>query len=251
MVTEKKASFVGSSFSCVDILTVLYNGIMNVSPSSFNERDRDSFILSKGHAASALYAVLAERGFFSKEKLKDFCNEKYAMGVHPSRGGVPGIDCSTGSLGNGLSVGCGMALANRIINSTAKTYVLLGDGECNEGVIWEAAMFAPRHNLDSLIAIVDRNMLQSCADDLKVLNMGDLSEKFRAFGWNTANINGHNYEAIEKVLKEANEPSGKPTMIIANTIKGKGVSFVENKVVWHYKWPDAEQFNLGLEELGI
>jgi len=245
MVYEKKASFVGSDFSCIDILAVLYSGYIKCCGDPLSD---DMVILSKGHAAGAWYAVLANKGIFPKKMLADFNENGSCMGVHSKRGAVPGIYASCGSLGQGLGMACGCALADKIGGKPNKTYVILGDGECNEGAIWEGFMFAARYQLNNLIAIVDRNGLQSYGTDEEVLNMGNMEEKFLSFHWNVLSINGHNHELINQALQEAAR-SSLPTIIIANTIKGKGVSEFENGVAWHYKWPDSESYQHAWEEL--
>lgn len=245
MTSEKKTGFIGSCYSCVDVMAVLYNDFL-VQEGKIND---DTVIISKGHAAAAWYAILANLDLIERSKLEEFNEEGYNMGVHPKRNSLPEIRTTTGSLGQGLGMGCGVALADKLSHKGAKTYVLLGDGECNEGSVWEAFMFAARFKLNNLIAIIDRNRLQSYGTDEEVLNMADITAKCREFGWNVLEIDGHDYRQIENAFKEAIEESDKPTVIVANTIKGKGVSAFENGVIWHYKWPEGELYARALEEL--
>lgn len=243
-------SHIGGGYSAVDIMSVLYTRIMNISRENLNDPNRDIFILSKGHIATTMYSVLAYAGIIPYEDLeKHLCNgENYAG--HTRRYTVPGIEMSAGSLGHGSCVGCGMAYGKRVQGYQGNVYVLMGDGECNEGSVWESAMFAAKFKLTNLVLIVDRNHFQAYGSDEEVLNMGNLEEKFRSFGCNAVTIDGHNYEIIEKTLKEAvGREDGKPTVIIADTIKGKGVSFMENRLEWHFKSPNEEQLAQALEEL--
>ncbi len=247
---EKKAGFIGTSFSCVDIFSVLYSGFVNLDSNNPDNKENDTVILSKGHGASAWYAALANIGALDRNKMfTEFNTSGFMLGVHPKRNSVNGIKTSTGSLGQGLGLGCGIALANKITNKSNRVYVILGDGECNEGSVWEAFMFAKRYELGNLVAIIDRNRLQSYGHDEDVLNMEDMTRKLDSFGWNAIEVNGHNHEELQKALEKANNTSKQPTAIIANTIKGKGVSVFEDKVLWHYKWPEKEHFDLGIKEL--
>lgn len=249
MTFDKKAGFIGSAFSCTDILAVLFGGYVDLKINEPENEDRDLVILSKGHAASALYAALANVGVIEKERLfKEFNESGYLLGVHPKRNALPGIETSTGSLGQGLGLGCGAALAMKIRKMKSRVYVIVGDGEANEGSIWEALMMAKRYQLNNLVLILDRNKLQSYGDDAKVLNLEEMSPRFESFGWNTIEIDGHQVEEIDKAL-QASLKSERPTAIVANTIKGKGCSEFENKVLWHYKWPEAEHYERGLKEL--
>lgn len=244
-------SHIGGGYSAVDILAVLYTKIMNINRNNLNDVNRDVFILSKGHIATTMFATLAHAGIIPYEDLdKHLLNgENYAG--HTRRYTVPGIEMSAGSLGHGSCVGCGMAYAKRIQGLKGNVYVLMGDGECNEGSVWESVMFASRFKLSNLVLIVDRNHLQAYGRDEQVLNMGNLEEKFRSFGCNAMTIDGHNYDDIEKALlcSEA-DMLQTPTVIIADTIKGKGVSFMENKLEWHFKSPNEEQLKQLMEELG-
>ena len=251
MVHYGQASHVGSSLSTVDLLAVLYGGVLRVDASRPEWPDRDRFILSKGHACAAVYAVLAERGFFPREWLDSYCQNGAHLFGHITHHGVPGVEASTGSLGHGLSIGCGMALAGKRNSQSYRVFVLLSDGECDEGSTWEAAMFAPHHRLDSLVAIVDYNKIQ-CTDKVKkVLDLDPLGAKWQAFGWAVREIDGHDFEQIEKALLSIPFKPRQPSCIIAHTVKGKGVSFMENQVVWHFQYPDAEQLRQALNELGV
>lgn len=248
MTYQKKAGFIGTSFSCADILSVLYGSFLKTGGPT--DPDGDSFLLSKGHGASAWYAALANAGYFPKERLKDFNTSGSWIGVHPKRGSLPGVDASAGSLGHGLGLGCGLAQAKRLRGGAGKVCVLLGDGECNEGSIWESAMFAHRFSLANLIAVVDRNRLQSYGTDKEVLNMEDLAEKFAAFGWRAMTVDGHDCAAIHTALADAWTERERPVALIAETVKGKGCSLFENQVLWHYKWPEQEHYEQARKELG-
>jgi transketolase len=251
MTHKANASHVGTCLSIADLLAVLYDGILRVDTASPDLPDRDRFILSKGHGCAALYAVLAEQGFFPKEWLDTYCQDGSHLAGHITHHGVPGVEVSTGSLGHGLSIGCGMALAAKRDAQSYRVFVLLSDGECDEGSTWEAALFAPHHRLDNLIAIVDYNKIQSLGTVKEVLNLEPLADKWRTFGWAVREIDGHNFEQIENALRTVPFKPSSPSCIIAHTVKGKGVSFMENQVVWHYKSPNAEQLRQALFELGI
>lgn len=251
MIHNAQSGHPGGSLSCVDILNVLYTKCMKHFPDVEKNPDyknRDRFILSKGHASAALYTVLAHCGYFNEEELMTFRKIGSRLQGHPCSKKLPGIEISTGSLGQGLSIGCGMALGLKLDNIASKVYVYMGDGELEEGSVWEAAMNAVHNRLDNLIAFVDRNRLQIDGPTENVKSVGDVKAKFEAFGWNTLEIDGHDiiqiYNAIEKAKK-----SDKPIVIIANTIKGKGVSFMENNAGWHGKAPNDEQLKAALEEL--
>ena len=249
MTYEKKAGFIGSSFSCTDILAVLYGGYVNLNVQDVNDSQNDTVIVSKGHAASAWYATLANVGAISKETLfEEFHKSGAKLGVHPKRNSIIGITTSTGSLGQGLGLGCGIALSYKIQNKSNKVYVILGDGECNEGSVWESFMFAKRYQLNNLVAIIDRNRLQSYGHDVDVLNLDKMSPRLESFGWNVLEVDGHDCEQIDKAFNNA-MTADKPTAIVANTIKGKGCSDFEDKVLWHYKWPEKEHYENGLKEL--
>ena len=245
MTSKGKSSHVGSALSIADILAVLYSNI-NVDPKNPLDPKRDRFILSKGHAGAAVYAVLAELGYFSKKILDTHYQDGSILSGHVSHKGVPGVEFSTGSLGHGLSVACGFALAAKRKSLNFKSYALLSDGELDEGSNWEAILFAPHHNLNNLICIVDYNKLQSLTTVKETLNLEPLKDKITSFGWNVIDIDGHNHDELKKSI---NKSTSKPKFIIANTIKGKGVSFMENKVVWHYKSANEEELEKGLDEL--
>lgn len=241
MTNKSKASHIGSCLSIADILAVLYGKVMSYRASDPSWEGRDRFILSKGHACAALYAVLAECGFFPIKELETFYGDGILMG-HVSHF-VKGVEVSTGSLGMGLSMGCGMALGTKQM-----VYVLLGDGDCDEGMTWEAAMFAGYHKLKNLVSIIDNNRLQALGRPSEILGLEPLKDKWESFGWDTRIISGHNLEEIEKILKYAKK-NDKPTCIIARTIKGKGTSFMEDRVEWHYRYPNDEELKEALEEL--
>ena len=245
MTSKGKSSHVGSALSIADILAVLYAN-MNINPKDPIDPKRDRFILSKGHAGAAVYAVLAELGFFSKEILDTHYQDGSILSGHVSHKGVPGVEFSTGSLGHGLSVASGFALAAKRKSLNFKSYVLLSDGELDEGSNWEAILFAPHHNLDNLTCIVDYNKLQSLTSVKETLNLEPLKDKITSFGWNVIDIDGHNHDELQESI---NKNTSKPKFIIANTIKGKGISFMENKVVWHYKSANEEELEKGLNEL--
>lgn len=247
---RSKDSHIGTCFSCIDILSVLYNEILNINPNEPEMKERDLFFMSKGHGAAAMYATLARKGYFSLDLLESYCVNGSDFAGHVRRFVVPGIDFSSGSLGHGLSVATGVAYANRLSKNPGKVFVLMGDGECNEGSVWESAMFASKHNLSNIIAIVDRNNLQCYGSDDEVLKMGNLGEKFEAFGWKAVDVDGHDISELIEVFKKLySEDRNKPVVVIAHTVKGKGVSFMENKLEWHFKSPNDEQLILGLEEL--
>lgn len=249
MIYNSQTSHIGAALSCVDILSVLYFKILKVDPVNPWLPNRDRFILSKGHAASALYATLSKRGFFPEKVLNEYCKDGSHLPGHSTMHCVPGVEVSTGSLGHGLSIGIGIALAARHDNRNCRTFVLLSDGECNEGSLWEAVMFAAHHKLDNLIAIVDCNKLQAFGETKKVIDLEPLADKWSTFGWAVKEIDGHNFNKIEDNLKQIPFKKGNPSAIIANTIKGKGVSFMENNLVWHYKSPTEEQYKIAIKEI--
>lgn len=250
MLTESASGHPGGSLSAADILTALYFDEMNIDPKNPKMEDRDRFVLSKGHAAPVLYATLAERGFIKKEDLMTLRKINSSLQGHPNMNQTPGVDMSTGSLGQGLSAANGMALAGKLDKKDYRVYVYLGDGELQEGQVWEAAMTSAHYKLDNVTAFVDFNGLQIDGDVSSVMNVNPIDEKFKAFGWNVITINGHSFEEIFKAIDEAKSIKGKPTMIIAKTIKGKGVSFMENEASWHGTAPSKEQCEKAIEELG-
>ena len=239
----------GGSLSIADILTYLYFVEMNVDPKDPAKADRDRFVLSKGHTAPALYAALAERGFFPKEDLVTLRKTSSYLQGHPDMKGVPGVDMSTGSLGQGISVACGMALSAKISGDSYRVYTVVGDGESEEGQVWEAAMFASHYKLDNLVAIIDLNGLQIDGSIYEVMNPTPHDEKFRAFGWNVITIDAHNFDEIESALKQARETKGKPTAIIAKSTKGKGVSYMENACEWHGQAPKEDLYKVAIADL--
>lgn len=239
----------GGSLSVCDIITYLYFEEMNVNPKNPNDPERDRFVLSKGHCSPALYGALAERGFFPKEDLVNFRKTNSYLQGHPCMECVPGVDMSTGSLGQGVSVACGMALSGKADKKNYRVYTVLGDGEIEEGQVWEAAMFAAHYKLDNLCALVDNNGLQIDGAISDVMSPYPITDKFKAFGWNVIEIDGHNFDEIREAYGKAKECKGKPTMIIAKTTKGKGVSFMENKASWHGTAPNEEQYKFAIKEL--
>ena len=244
-----KAGHPGGSLSSTDILTYLYFEHMNIDPKDPKKADRDRFVLSKGHAAPALYATLAERGFFDTELLKGLRQIGSILQGHPDMKHIPGVDMSTGSLGQGISAAVGMALSAKHFGEDYRVYAILGDGELGEGQVWEASMFAAAKKLDNLVAFVDFNNLQIDGSVDEVNSPKPIDKKFEAFGWNVICIDGNNFFEIEKALAEAREFKGKPTAIIATTVKGKGVSFMENSVGWHGVAPNDEQYEAAMAEL--
>lgn len=250
MTHSGKSSHIGSVLSIADILAVLYGEILNIKPNDPCWSDRDRFILSKGHAGAGVYAVLAETGFFSKDILSTHYQNGSNLSGHVSHIGVPGVEFSTGSLGHGLSIGAGLSYAAKLDGNAYKTYVILSDGECNEGSTWEAILFAAHHKLNNLIAIVDYNKLQSLGTVKETMELEPFLDKWKAFNWSVISIDGHNHEQLLSTLNSI--PFGdknRPTCIIANTIKGKGVSFMEYKVLWHYRSPQGEEYEKALRML--
>ncbi|MBC6695405.1 transketolase [Terrisporobacter mayombei] len=250
MIGKSKSGHPGGSLSAVEILTALYFDQMNVDPTNPKMEDRDRFVLSKGHAAPALYATLAKRGYFDREELNYLRKTGSMLQGHPDMKKVPGVEMSTGSLGQGFSVACGMAMASKLDNAPWNVYALLGDGEVQEGIVWEAAMSAAHYKLDNMIAFLDYNGLQIDGEVESVMSINPIEDKFKTFGWNVITIDGHDFDQIFAALDMAKDTVGKPTMIIAKTIKGKGVSFMENQASWHGSAPNAEQVEQALSELG-
>jgi len=249
MTHRARSSHVGTSLSMADLLAVLYSDVLRVDPTQPEWPERDRFILSKGHGCAGLYAVLAECGFFPATWLDDFYLDGSRLAGHITHVGVPGVDASTGALGHGLSIACGMALVGKRDESSYRVFTMLSDGECDEGGIWEAALFAPHHLLDNLIAIVDYNKIQSLGTVKEVLDLDPFIDKWQAFGWAVQEIDGHNLEQIENALKTIPYKKGKPSCIIAHTVKGKGVRAMENKLLWHYRSPDDTELRQALDEL--
>jgi len=247
MTSSGGSSHIGSILSIADILAVLYGSILNYNSSSPKWKNRDRFILSKGHAGAGVYAVLAESGFMSTDKLKTHYQNGSDLSGHVSHKGIPGVEFSTGSLGHGLPVATGIALAAKINKHSHKVYVLMSDGECDEGSNWEAALFAPHHKLDNLVVIIDRNKLQSIHSTEDTLGLEPFVDKWQAFGWNVIEVDGHSHEQLLSACES--NVVGKPLCIVANTTKGKGVSFMENQVLWHYRSPQGEEYDAAINEL--
>jgi len=250
MIANAEGGHIGGALSIADIMVVLYFHILKIDPENPEWEDRDRVVLSKGHASAAWYAALAERGYFPKEELLTFDHINSRLQGHPDMNKTPGVDMSSGSLGQGISAALGMALAARYLKKTYRTFVILGDGETQEGQVWEAAMVAANYNTDNLIAILDYNKLQLYGETNTIINIEPVIEKWRVFGWNAIEINGHRINEIVQALEEAVKFEGKPTIVVAHTIKGKGVSFIENKVEWHSLAPTKEQAKQALKELG-
>jgi transketolase len=248
IIKNANAGHTGGSLSCIDIINVLYNHIMNVTPENFRLPDHDRYIQSKGHSVEALYTVLADRGFFCPSDLETLCQHGSHYVGHPTRK-VNGIEQNTGSLGHGLSVGVGLALAGKLDQRSYRVFVLLGDGELAEGSNWEAAMSAAHYHLDNLIAIIDRNGLQISGSTEDITGLEPLEEKFRAFGFSTRTVNGHNFEELVAVFNQVPFEKGRPNLILAKTIKGKGIKFIENAVEWHHHVPTDEEYANALAEL--
>lgn len=244
-----KSGHPGGSLSISDILTYLYFKEMNIDPKNPGDENRDRFVLSKGHAAPGLYSVLANRGYFEVSELETLRHLDSRLQGHPDMKNIPGVDMSSGSLGQGISTACGMALSSKHFDLGFRVYTIVGDGEAEEGQVWEAAMFAAAKKLDNLVAFIDYNGLQIDGSIEEVNSPAPFDKKFEAFGWNVITIDGHNFDEIESALNAARECKGKPTAIIANTTKGKGVSYMENQVSWHGSAPNAEQAEVALKEL--
>ncbi len=249
MVHKAGASHVGTCFSMTDLLAVLYGAVMRIDPARPDWEDRDRFVLSKGHGAAALYATIAERGFFPLSWLDTYCQDGSRLAGHITHHGVPGVEVSSGSLGHGLSIACGMALAGKRDGRSYRVFTLLSDGECDEGSIWEAVLFAPHHRLDNLIVLVDYNKIQSFGTVKEVLDLEPYADKWRAFNWAVREIDGHDYQQIGATLGEIPFEPGRPSVVIAHTVKGKGVDFMENKLEWHYRSPDSRQLTQALAQL--
>lgn len=241
----------GSALSCVDILAAIYWGALRVDPRNPQEPGRDRFILSKGHAATALYAALAKRGFFEESLLDAFNTAGSPLAEHPSPHGIPGVDAATGSLGHGLPLALGMALAGRIQKWKSRCYVLMSDGECEEGTVWEAAMFAAARRLDNVVAVVDYNRWQATGRSEQIMALAPLANKWRAFGWTAYEVDGHNLTALRTVLNGVPDGSERPVAVVAHTVKGKGVSFMEDDNNWHYRVPTADEVQAAHKQLGL
>ncbi len=247
-IVRANAGHTGGSLSCIDILNVLYNNVLNVSPDSFTSPNRDRYIQSKGHTVEALYVVLADRGFFPESDLETMCRYKSHYIGHPTKK-VHGVEQNTGSLGHGLSLSVGTALSAKLDELPFRVFTLLGDGELPEGSNWEAALLASHYQLDNLCAIVDKNGLQISGPTADVCNTDPLDRKFEAFGWAVRQVDGHDLEALQQAFDALPFEPGKPSLIIAHTVKGKGVSFMENQLKWHHGVPNQEQYEVALSEL--
>jgi transketolase len=249
MTSGGGSSHIGSVFSMTDIVAVLYGEILDVDPANPNWKARDRFILSKGHAGAGVYAALAERGFFPTEKLLTHYRNGSDLSGHVSHKGIPGVELSTGSLGHGLPVGTGMAYAAKLDSLAHRVFVLLSDGECDEGSNWEAILFAAHHRLDNLIAVVDYNKVQSLRPVPETLGLEPFADKWRSFGWAVVEVDGHDHDQLRAALGELPSEAGKPTCVIAHTVKGKGVSFMEHSVLWHYRTARGEELAAAESEL--
>jgi transketolase len=244
------AAHLASSLSCIDIVATLYHSVLKLDPANPKWPDRDRFILSKGHAATALYAALVYKGFLQESALATYGKAHSLLEEHPSPK-LPGVETATGSLGHGLSCGIGMALAARITKRDYRTYVLMSDGECNEGSVWEAALFASANRLSNLCAFIDFNKWQATGRSREVMGLDPLADKFKTFGWNVHEIDGHDHAQILKAVDDAKEPRQQPTMVVAHTVKGKGISFMEDDNNWHYRIPTEKEVQLAKAELGV
>jgi transketolase len=251
MSHDAETPHLGSSLSCTDIVTAAYWAVLKIDPARPKAPDRDRFILSKGHAATTLYSALCFRGFFPREILDAYNQDGAALAEHPGPDCVPGVEAATGSLGHGLPIAVGLALASRINQIPYRVYALLSDGECNEGSVWEAAMFAPAQSLGNLCVIVDYNKWQATGRSNETMALAPLAEKWRAFGWTAHEIDGHDIETLCELMSALPNGSGKPVALIANTVKGKGVSFMEDDNNWHYRIPTAEEVVAAHKELGL
>ncbi|HEV7693322.1 MAG TPA: transketolase [Hyphomonadaceae bacterium] len=251
MCHAASSAHLGSSLSCIDVLTAAYWHVLKIDPKAPADPLRDRFILSKGHAAMAIYATLAMRGYFPEEELHTYNQDNGRLAEHPPANLLPGVEAATGSLGHGLPIGIGMAVAGRIKNQVYRVYALLSDGENNEGSVWEAAMFASAQKLENLCVIVDYNKWQATARSNETLMLAPLADKWRAFGWDAHEIDGHDVGALAKAMSNIPNGSGKPVALIAHTVKGKGVSFMEDDNNWHYRAPTAEEVVKAKKELGL
>ena len=249
IVKEAGVGHIGGSLSVTDILISLYFKVLKINPGNPEWSDRDRLVMSKGHGAAAIYSTLAERGFFPKEELRTFGLINSNLQVHPDKNKVPGIEASTGALGQGLSIGIGMALAARLDKKNYYTFVILGDGEIQEGQVWEAAMFASHYKIDNLTAILDYNNVQLMGNVTEIMEVAPVKEKWSSFGWEVMEIDGHNFRQIVESLYKAKEVKGKPSIIIANTTKGKGVSFMQNTCEWHGNVPTQEEYIKAMAEV--
>jgi transketolase len=251
MSHRAKTAHLGSSLSCVELLVAVYWGNLRFDPENPQDPNRDRFILSKGHAATTLYATLAHRGVIPIGLLETYAEPGSRLAEHPSPGCLPGVEVASGSLGHGLSLGIGMALAARIQGRSSRVFVVMSDGECNEGSVWEAAMFAPAQKLDNVAVLIDYNKWQATDRSNDVMALAPLRKKWEAFGWNAVEVDGHDLDAVQSALQQLPQGNGKPLAIIAHTVKGKGVSFMEDDNNWHYRSPTAEEVGRAHGELGL
>ncbi len=250
MTNQSRASHIASILSVADIVAVLYSCVVNVDPKHPDNPDRDRVILSKGHAGASIYAALAEKGFFDTAELLTIYQNGSRLSGHVSHKGVPGVDFSTGSLGHGLPVAAGMAMAAKKDDKNYRAFAVLGDGECDEGSVWEAALVANHYGLDNLIAVIDHNKMQSLDYCENTIKLSPFADKWRAFGWNVFDIDGHDHAALQQAFEQAKNHKGSPSVIIANTVKGKGISFMENDILWHYRFPhDGWEYDNAVAEL--
>lgn len=250
-ITNGGGGHTPTSLSMVDILTVLYYKILNIDPKNPKDPNRDRFILSKGHGGVALYAILADKGFFDKKHLDTFGKSGTILGGHPDMHKVPGIEASTGALGHGYPFAVGIALAGKIDKKDYQVFSIVGDGECQEGSIWEAALFAPKHKLDNLTVIIDHNKFQAMDRLDEIVPLDPLADKWKAFGWEVKEIDGHDINQMEQVFSSLPLEKDKPTLIVAHTIKGKGISFMEDVAIWHYRNPSVDQLRIACKDLGL
>ncbi|MBN2579216.1 MAG: transketolase [Pirellulales bacterium] len=249
MTHRAKSSHVGGSLSMAEILAVLYRRVLRVSPETVEDPDRDRLVLSKGHACAGLYAILAECGFFPMDWLESFYLNGGKLAGHATCNGVPGVEVSTGSLGHGLPIACGLALAGKRDRRPYRVFAILSDGECDEGSNWEAILFAPQHQLDNLVVIVDYNKIQSLGTVKEVLDLEPFAAKWQSFRWAVREVDGHDVEALHQALASVPFEAGRPSCVIAHTVKGKGVSFMEDKLLWHYRTPQGEEYDQAMAEL--
>ncbi|MHB9054418.1 MAG: transketolase [Thermoleophilia bacterium] len=249
MTSNGGSSHIGSVFSLADILAVLYDSVLNVDPENPKWRSRDRFILSKGHAGAGVYAALAESGFFATEKLTTHYQDGSDLSGHVSHLGIPGVEVSTGSLGHGLSIAAGLAFGAKLDGAGHRVFTLMSDGECDEGSNWEAILFAAHHSLDNLVAIVDYNKIQSLALVSETLRLEPFKDKWTSFGWNAVEVDGHDHGQLHDCLSQVPFQAGVPSCVIAHTTKGKGVSFMENSILWHYRTARGDELDAALEEL--
>ena len=248
MIYKAKSGHTGGSLSSVEILVILFYKIMRINPKNPRWEHRDRFILSKGHSVEVYYSILADLGFFPKEELENYCKYRSMLTGHPTTK-VPGVEVNTGALGHGLAVGIGMAIAGKMDNKDYRVYVLMGDGELDEGSVWEAAQIAAHYQLDNLVGIVDRNRLQISGDTEEVLKLENLVDKWASFGWQVIQVNGHDIEELVRVFERIPLVEKKPHLVIARTVKGKGISFIEGDKSWHHRVPNDEEYEKALEEL--